>query len=70
MENTGHKVDADDKLESDDRLPHQGTRISTYTDVLVKNLWIAWSALEKAFKGSERSSRKEKPMVEKEEAGE
>jgi hypothetical protein len=69
MKNTGHKVDADDKLESDDRLPRQGTRISTYTDVLVKNLWIAWIALEKAFKGSERSSRKEKPMVEKEEAG-
>ena len=69
MKNTGHKVDVNDKLESDDRSPRQGTRISTYTDVLVKNLWIAWNALEKAFKGSEQSSRKEKPMVEKEEAG-
>jgi hypothetical protein len=69
MRNSGHKVNPNDKLESDDRSPRQGTRISTYTDVLVKNLWIAWNALEKAFKGSERSSRKEKPMVEKEEAG-
>ena len=68
MNNTGEKVNSNNRLKSDNDPSRRGTRISTYTDVIVKNLWIAWNALENAFKGSERSSRGEKPIVEKEEA--
>lgn len=37
--------------------PYLGTRISTRVDMLIKNMWIAWNALEIAFRGSERKNK-------------
>ena len=65
METGKHNERTDTKLTDGTRSRYLGTRICTQADVLRKNMWIAWNALEKAFMGSQRSSRVEKSRVEK-----
>lgn len=68
MENAKNSEDTNNELTVNPHVPKRGTRICTHTDVLRRNLWLAWNILKKAIKGSETTIvRIDSPKTEKDE---